>query len=382
MAAEEDDVSDSSSDDDEDILLNMKHTMSRTTSRRSSVREKLATFTSVDATLDDEYMNDQCEEFDREMQDVAQSLDQVRISQSIHRAHQSNQSKGSASQSQAHDNYSSDSKDGVNVAFVCGANHYDELDDLSTPHSDVKLLSNRLQDQRYSVDTLVDKEVSKEGIIQKLVDLDSQAIPPGSNFVFHFSGHGKEEKLCMPYYSDRDAIRTSLSHTDLIRYMPKKFANVLVILDCCYAGSVEKLQNDEKLLSRIPAWQTIHVVSSTDSSVAIEDNFNGLFSSSLCRALRNSSLKRLVSEKERRVSFEKLFARIRQDVLSVSVRNVGNMQHPQLCTLSSPPCHHQSSSHMCHIPQLCRQFYFNIVDGGQGASDKDFVFEYESVSVG
>ena len=163
----------------------------------------------------------------------------------------------------------------------------------------------------------------------------------------------------MPYYTERDPEATSLTHLDLIRHIPKQFSQVLIVLDCCYAGTIESLQRDCTLLASIPAGQTIHVVCSTSSDVSIEDNFNGLFSSALSRALRNSSLERLAVEsgESSRVSFSTLFERIRQDVINTSVKNVGCLQHPQLFTLVNVP---QPCWTLGSPPKLEGNFYFEL----------------------
>lgn len=335
------DDDDNSSDDEEDILNSMNSSMDNCTKKRLSLRNFLTSFAITDDKLDSEFIEGRCMDLQNEFEDVALSRFNIQEKNSREKYFKLYTQIESTPQM----NFIQSG-----IALVVGANKYTHLENLQTPESDAMLMKERFENQQYIVETLTSTQVTRNNILSKLEAINNIPISNESSFIFHYSGHGKEDRLCMPGFDSRKKKESSITFEELIQAIPKKFSRVLIILDCCHSGSIGNLQNNLNILSSIPKNQTIHVVCSTNSDISIEDDYNGLFSSSLARALRNSTLKRFALDAK--VSFQRLFQNICRDVIHTSSYDVGYLQHPQLYTFACPS--------EGNFPSTCKDFYFYL----------------------
>lgn len=170
-------------------------------------------------------------------------------------------------------------------ALLLGIAEYTSMDALKTPEFDGMLLESRLLDQDYKVERLNNGAVNAYTISQQLARIAADIGQPGpeDQLVVHFSGHGLPGRLCFGHYHPKDE-SSFITLPQLLSLIPPRISNVLIVLDCCHSGTTLLQTPPPQILSS----QQIHIVSSTMSDVALEDNYHGLFTASLCRALRTA----------------------------------------------------------------------------------------------
>ncbi|MEL6697103.1 MAG: caspase family protein [Bacteroidota bacterium] len=160
----------------------------------------------------------------------------------------------------------------MNHALLVGINRYGHLNtsELYGPENDLALMKSYLENEATSpfiCEVLKGQKASRQGIIDAFRTHLSQT-PAGEIALFYFSGHGVKRKSPLEFldYQD-DAYHENIMCYDsktedyeladkelkwLIKELTSKpdAPQVVVILDCCYSGSVTRLNELEALTVR------------------------------------------------------------------------------------------------------------------------------------
>mmetsp|Transcript_6012 Transcript_6012/g.8755 ORF Transcript_6012/g.8755 Transcript_6012/m.8755 type:complete len:450 (+) Transcript_6012:65-1414(+) len=175
-------------------------------------------------------------------------------------------------------------------ALLLNISLYDHMEPLKTPEFDGTLMAARLQDQHYQIHALHNNQVNKSSIASVLNQLPPSTLD-NDQLVIHFAGHGLPGRLCLSNYNPTDP-STYLTLHELLHYLPSTFRHVLILLDCCHAGTTASTYMLHA--HTLPPPPTVlrhgnvHIVSSTMSHIALEDSYHGLFTAACCRALRQA----------------------------------------------------------------------------------------------
>jgi len=95
---------------------------------------------------------------------------------------------------------------------------------------------------------LTDKEADRQGILEGIAWLQREATPQDTTVIF-YSGHGAKHPavgffLVPARFQDAQPLKTMISGAELKRETKQIHGQVVVLLDCCYAGAIlnEKLR--------------------------------------------------------------------------------------------------------------------------------------------
>ncbi|MDU9007161.1 caspase family protein [Sedimentitalea todarodis] len=174
----------------------------------------------------------------------------------------------------------------------------DHLTNLKSPGNDVKIMSEVLNNEKYSgkcVRNLPLTDVTYNEATTALADF-LENVKPNDVFIFYFAGHGMRNDKGDLFLCFRDSMDNRLSFTALgynrlrEHFEEKKLRRVLVILDCCYSGAALRsspLDELKKIEHNFGDGKGYFVMSSTGSSqIAKEGDENGVFTRHFVEGIR------------------------------------------------------------------------------------------------
>lgn len=170
-------------------------------------------------------------------------------------------------------------------ALIVGLNEYKNGSNLNGCVEDASKIENMLKSNADGSPNFQTKLVTQKEHLSKsnLTELINELFDDNENIdiaLFYFSGHGHVDKTdgyLVTYEAEKNnyGIRTSTIQKIISQ---SKFKNKIIILDCCYSGSLGSTVNEYGLssISEIPKNTTI-LSASRESEVAIETVSGGLF---------------------------------------------------------------------------------------------------------
>jgi len=129
-------------------------------------------------------------------------------------------------------------------ALLFGVEAYDDpdLDDLDTPHEDVRALATVLE-ERYDVEPTVVLDPDRRGILDAIDGLRGE-VTDCEAVIVYFAGHGVADDAAgegywLPRDADDDSRATWISNADVAAGVNALEArHVLLVADSCFAGSL------------------------------------------------------------------------------------------------------------------------------------------------
>jgi hypothetical protein len=191
--------------------------------------------------------------------------------------------------------------------------------------NDVKALGELLAAEKhgsYEICPIVDKthDVGRREIYKRLRDAKREDL-----VLIYFSGHGKLDEEGNLYLATRDTQTAELPPTsipveDIRRYMRESNAgSIIVILDCCYSGSVKKMYKGDVSDQAIQAIRGLEgegkffLTAGTDTQLAVENEAdeNSLLTKHIIEGIRSGKAD---SNSDGRVSFQELCSYVQKEV--------------------------------------------------------------------
>lgn len=190
--------------------------------------------------------------------------------------------------------------------LTVGINTYPAgIDSLSFAVADARAFKDFLERQsaplfgRIRVDSLYDRDATKEAIIGQLLDIRDR-VKPNDTFVFFFAGHGAMENGHMflaaaevnSLASERTLTFKGIRDDDLLNLIADIKGSTLVVLDACHSGQIiTAFQNKETRAEAASRFQyesrpNMAILAATDSGGLAEENGElrqGLFTAALLR---------------------------------------------------------------------------------------------------
>jgi formylglycine-generating enzyme required for sulfatase activity len=138
------------------------------------------------------------------------------------------------------------SKVGAYRALIIGINNYKDpkIPDLKTPLNDIKALADLLQCKYgFKVETITEKQATKERIYNSLRSLSAK-VKPNDSVLIYYAGHGDLDRQYndgwwIPYDATAGNPVTYLDNVQVQKAMRSmKARHVLLISDSCYSGTL------------------------------------------------------------------------------------------------------------------------------------------------
>lgn len=199
------------------------------------------------------------------------------------------------------------------------------LPTLRCSGNDVKTLGELLAAERhgsYQITPIIDgtHDVGRRASYKCLRDATKEDL-----VLIYYSGHGKLDEEGNLYLATRDTLTdelppTSIAVEDIRKYMRESNAgSIVVILDCCYSGSVKKMYKGAVSDQAIQAMRGLEgegkffLTAGTDTQLAVENQTdeNSLLTKFIIEGIRTGKADR---DEDGKVSFQELCSYVQKEV--------------------------------------------------------------------